>query len=375
MSERHHVLLIPGFFGFANFGDLAYFGHARDRLVAELGAAGVDAEIHIVKTHPSASFGLRAERLVEAMTAISGRDEPIHLIGHSSGGVDARIVLSNDLLLPSGQEIPESLRRRVKSVVAIASPHRGTPLASLFDSVLGGKLLALLSLSTMTIIRFGHIPVSALFKIAGLFAKLDDLGPANSTLLDQLFTQLLDDFSKDRSEEVQAFFRDISSDQSLIAELAPDRMAKLDGATPDRTGVRYGCVVTRAREPGLGSAIAAGLDPSAQAMHALFVALYRVTAQMPKDMLLPIDSKSAQAFLDAFGALPFASDNDGIVPTRSQLHGELIAAVRADHHDVIGHFHAPDLVPPHYDWLATGTGFSREQFEALWKSIVRFILT
>src|SRR5579872_5209484 len=32
MAARQHVLLVPGFFGFANVGDFAYFGHVRDAL-------------------------------------------------------------------------------------------------------------------------------------------------------------------------------------------------------------------------------------------------------------------------------------------------------------------------------------------------------
>jgi hypothetical protein len=61
--------------------------------------------------------------------------------------------------------------------------------------------------------------------------------------------------------------------------------------------------------------------------------------------------------------------NDGIVPTASQLWGDPIAAVRADHLDVIGHFHHPTHVPPHFDWLASGSGFARPQFERLWQRV------
>ena len=60
------------------------------------------------------------------------------------------------------------------------------------------------------------------------------------------------------------------------------------------------------------------------------------------------------------------------MPTLSQLHGELVAAVWADHHDVIGHFHEPTHVPPHCDWLASGTGFGRVQFEETWQDVASF---
>jgi hypothetical protein len=41
---------------------------------------------------------------------------------------------------------------------------------------------------------------------------------------------------------------------------------------------------------------------------------------------------------------------------------------------VLGHFDAPDHVPPHYDWIATGTGFSRGDFDILWGRVLRFVM-
>ena len=66
--------------------------------------------------------------------------------------------------------------------------------------------------------------------------------------------------------------------------------------------------------------------------------------------------------------------NDGIVPTRAQVHGRVLAAVRGDHLDVIGHFNDPATDPPHYDWLTTGSGFDRKRFEAVWDRVLDFLL-
>ncbi len=65
--------------------------------------------------------------------------------------------------------------------------------------------------------------------------------------------------------------------------------------------------------------------------------------------------------------------NDGMVPTLSQVWGATIRAVWADHHDVIGHFHHPTHVPPHFDWVASGTGFTRAHFEAVWRDVAAFV--
>ena len=77
VTGRHHIYLVPRFFGFANLGELKYYGHVREFLVQRSAAAGLDARVHAVKTHPTASLPTRAARLLA---------EVIHLIGHSSGG-------------------------------------------------------------------------------------------------------------------------------------------------------------------------------------------------------------------------------------------------------------------------------------------------
>ena len=75
----------------------------------------------------------------------------------------------------------------------------------------------------------------------------------------------------------------------------------------------------------------------------------------------------------AYGRIPDARANDGMVPTRSQVWGTVVRAVWADHLDVIGHFALPTHVPPHFDWLASGTGFTRGQFEETWRAIATFV--
>ena len=52
---RVHVALVPGFFGFANLGDLAYFGHVHAFLNGAYRARGIEPVLHVVKTHPTAS--------------------------------------------------------------------------------------------------------------------------------------------------------------------------------------------------------------------------------------------------------------------------------------------------------------------------------
>lgn len=368
-----HVYLVPGFFGFANLGDLTYFGHVRTFLGQVLASHGLTAEIHAVKTFPTASLERRTARLLETIADTTGPSAgSIHLIGHSTGGLDARLLVSPNVHLPSAM-IAEPWAARVRSIVTIATPHYGTPIASFFQSVPGARLLQLMSLVTIHTLKLGGIPVAALMKLGAVFAKLDDLLLVNSTVLDQLFAQLLGDFSEDRRDAIRQFLDEVASDQSLIPQLTPAAMKAFNQRVLMREGVATASVLTAARKPGIGSALAAGLDPAAHATHTVYNALHRIAAAMSEDNVPVLDDVARAAIVKVFGEVIGADENDGIVPTRSQVFGEVLQAVRADHHDVIGHFHDPIHDPPHYDWLATGTQFRRNHFEALWLQVADFI--
>jgi triacylglycerol lipase len=204
-------------------------------------------------------------------------------------------------------------------------------------------------------------------------AQLDRRFGIGTRLLDQLFSQLLADFTPDRRRAIERFFRAVRSDHALLQQLTPEAASLLRATTTMRAGVRYGCVVTCARRPGLRTTLAAGVDASAQATHAIFVALGRLAQLDRAARLPPLSASQARALRRAFGWIPAARHNDGIVPTRSQVWGRVVAAVRADHLDVLGHFDDPACTPPHYDWLCSGSGYARRDFEATWRRVARFI--
>lgn len=371
-TVMHDVYLIPGFFGFANLGKLSYFGHARARIQKVLATRGVKASVHVVRTIPTASLPRRTARLAEVIAKTASQRSTIHLIGHSSGGLDARLLLSPFVQLPTKAAV-ETLAARTRTLVTIATPHYGTPLASFFTGMLGVRTLHVLSLSTIYVLRYGNLPLRLLLQLAALFSRLDDLA-LNSALLDEVFTLLLRKFSVGRRRAVQELFEEVRKDQSLLVQLTPASMELFNATARDRPTTRYGSVVTRAHPPGVVSTLLTGLDPSAQALHAVYGALYRLTAQTPVARLPRLTGTDARMLRQAYGILPHAQSNDGIVPTRSQVWGKVIHAAAADHLDVIGHFSDPDEVPPHIDWLATGTGFDRERFEAVWNDVVDFIV-
>ena len=369
----HHVFLVPGFFGFANLGDLKYFAHVREYLLSAFARRGLGVHIDVVATRPTASLPNRAERVLATMAqTLQDDDGPVHLIGHSSGGLDVRLLLSPGVTLPTELDV-ERYARQVRTAVTVATPHHGTPLAAFFASLLGQRLLQVLSLATISILRFGRLPVSALIKLGAVIARMDGLFGLNSALLDEIFAQLLSDFSPERRRAIAAFFGDVGGDQALLVQLTPEAMEVFNACTRLRPGVRAGSVVTRAHPPGVASTLAVGLDPAAQATLALYAALHRL-ARLPPDRVPPLEDAQADVLRAAFGTVPDAAANDGMVPTRSQAWGEVIHAVQADHLDVVGHFGDPAHDPPHIDWITTGSGCNTARFEELWAAVVDFML-
>lgn len=372
MDRPSHVYLVPGFLGFANLGQIAYFGHVRRLLATRLAAVGLDVHIHIVHTPPTASLPRRAARIAETIAATAQDDDgPLHLIGHSSGGLDARLFTAPEVGLPTSLDV-EGLAARVQSVVTIATPHHGTPLASFFTTLRGQQLLQLLSLLTIYTLHFGHLPLAGLLWMGSRFVRLGDL-VADSEILDELFGRLLEDFTAARRRSVRAMLRDVVHDQALMLQLTPEAMEVFNASVLPRPGVRYGAVVAEATRPSLCSTIAVGLDPAAQITHAVYGVLYQLVAATPRHLSPRLAPEVTRVLRHAYGATPSPAANDGIVPTRSQAWGRVLHAAVADHLDVLGHFRDASHDPPHVDWLVTGSGFNRARFEALWSDVTHFL--
>jgi len=88
---------------------------------------------------------------------------------------------------------------------------------------------------------------------------------------------------------------------------------------------------------------------------------------------VPTPSEQRRSVLGrTFGRSLSRHTNDGFVPTLSQLHGELVHAAKADHLDMRGYFRQSGD-DRHVDWLASGSGFRRTDFDGLWRSVASFI--
>lgn len=117
------VVLVHGLFGFDEFGiggmKLRYFRG----VVAHLESLGCRA--YVVRLPGAASVPERARVLADKIEALP--HDRVDIIAHSLGGLDARYALAH-----------LGLARKVRSLVTIGTPHRGTPLADLaVDGPLG----------------------------------------------------------------------------------------------------------------------------------------------------------------------------------------------------------------------------------------------
>jgi triacylglycerol esterase/lipase EstA (alpha/beta hydrolase family) len=381
------VFLLPGFFGFDHLGDLAYFAHVRDALTEWCRREAVDVRLYTVPTRPTASLRHRAADVLATMSAALSADPsaaggPVHLVGHSSGGLDARLVVTPEVHLPDA--VPaEPLAARVRTVVTLATPHYGTPVAGFLSSVLGAQLLGALSLATSYVLRTGRLPLDVLAKLGAAFVRVATRGQSGDgqgggaigETLRRLTGRILADIGPDRRGALQSFAELIARDQDLLPQITPAAIDVFNAATQDRPGVRYGCVVTQARGASVRSFLSAGLSPYAHASHALYVCISQLAARVPADRVPALTPDQAAALRAAFGADPSRRANDGIVPTLSQVWGPVLHATWGDHLDVIGHFDHPTHVPPHFDWLTSGSGHTRQDFLATWEAVARFLFT
>jgi triacylglycerol lipase len=143
------VVLVHGLFGFDKIARFHYFRG----IAAHLESLGCHA--HAVRLPPAKSVPDRARVLAEAIGALP--HERVDLIAHSLGGLDARYALAK-----------LGLADRVRSLVTIGTPHRGTPLADLASSdgplalarraiaAIGVPLAAVDWLSTAALERFNR---------------------------------------------------------------------------------------------------------------------------------------------------------------------------------------------------------------------------
>jgi triacylglycerol lipase len=110
---------------------------------------------------------------------------------------------------------------------------------------------------------------------------------------------------------------------------------------------------------------------------ALFTAIHTITASYDECYPCALREAAAPAeklLTTSFERSPGVRANDGVVPLRSQIWGDLVWTGHGDHLDVLGHYRDTEG-SDHHDWLSSGSQFDAAQFDGLVDAIARRMVT
>ena len=338
------VLFVPGFFGFGEFGSaqkpfIEYFARVEDALLAA--RPGLRFAVH--EPPPAGSLQERARSLELKLSSLAAEPR-IHLVGHSSGGVDARLVMN--------AKYNAQPPRNVVSLVTISAPLRGTPLAR---RVGRGLWLAAPALWFASILASrGRLRIAGM--AATLFNLLKKATLQEPTPTDELIAQLAD-VDRETATQIRRFLRDVASDHRLVDDLTPEKMSVLDASIAGGDSVPLRSFVSVSPP--------AGLSPlkfvTAPLQRLFYDASYALTATAPRDGGAVPRGPWLGHGRTALGERA----NDGIVPAWSQtLDGAAAGIVLGDHLDVIGHYESQGAT-----FLRSGSDFDDARFRALWTAV------
>jgi hypothetical protein len=353
-------------FGFARLASFEYFEHVVRAVEERFLLRGRTARVHVCEVHPTSSVRRRAAKLAAMIAATAGDDGgPIHFVGHSTGGLDARLLACPHVAL--GEEVPLGWMGRLRSVTCMNTPHHGTPLASFFATVSGQRLLYAISALTVAGLKLGAPPLAATSALVAAFGRVQ-LDTFEIELVDRAVEAVIRVLDEASSRELRAWLKLLRDDQGGIVQLMPEAMDLFQAGVTERPGVRYQSVASFAPGRGVTDWAAAMRSPWGALSAAIFALLHGITSrQDPRYPCAPPDGSAERKLRNCLGEPAPPGACDGIVPLSSQVHGEVVWVGRADHLDIVGHFPGPG---GHTDWMSSGARFTRVRFDVVMDRIV-----
>jgi triacylglycerol lipase len=362
-----HVYLSPGMFGFEVVASFAYFEHVARALERRFANRGRSCSVHVCDVHPTASIRRRAVKLSRTIAETCGeRGSPIHVVGHSTGGLDARLVVSPTVHLPGVTPRDLGFMPRVRSVTTLNTPHYGTPLAAFFATKSGQAMLYAVTALTVTGLKLGAPPIAAASALMAALGRVS--GAIELSVVERTSEAIIKVLDETSSRDLRAFLRQIRDDQGAVIQLTPEAMDLFQASVQDRPGVRYQCVASYAPRGGVRQLVSAFTSPWSAISAGIFAALYKITAA--EDPRYPCHARTKaqdDAVRTLLAELPPETENDGVVPLYSQLWGDIVWVGRADHLDVVGHFRGRKGSGDtgNVDWLRSGAGFDENRFDTV----------
>lgn len=384
--RRNVVFLVPGLLGFEHFSTFGYFA---DRVSAALRAGleqawGEPVAVVPVPIAPTASLRHRQVGLVNTLASrlaaleAGGAPHHVHLLGHSTGGVDVNL-LTCERPIGGGSWVDIDARApqllaQLRSVVTLSSPHQGACITR--DPVV--QLIAKRKLVGLT-------------DVAILFSKL-----IGSVACDVDFSNFFASSWRE-STKLGRFLLQALSDWQLIDDLQPSRPAAVDTFRDDvvrRSIVTIAGVTVDAASP-LRPADGFFLDlsqrASGQSTGCSMEGDHVVASLQRLQQALSEPPAAGLLIRNPAATLPqqlTAEHNDGVVNVARQLidpydRQELAGIVVGDHFDVLGYYdrtiwtvnqRGEDQERPLLGGLLhSGSGFGDEQFFALYRRIADLI--
>lgn len=383
-TKRMEIFLVPGFLGFETLGELDYFLEVEPLLQKKLGALGIEATVHATQTLPAGSLRRRAMKLAEEVAMRHSPDaDSVHFVGHSTGGLDIRVMLSPGSSLDSGSDLATSMseaeyanfvdaKEKTKTAMSLATPHHGTPIADIamrlaFDRVLRGADAVLANGLARNLVSHG-------LRAAGMAASLVERLPGNWSFLDWVGSEVL----AEHPDDVLKYLTQVGSDVGALRNLTHECMDLARALLVDRPGVEYGSVVTATRSP--RGPIATD-DLLLYVNTLLFRRAWSAAADADPNYPYPdrlselrdryandLESELDVGQLDIDG-----QTNDGVVPSASQIYGRVVGVFASDHLDCVGHYPRTLEDGTHVSgWVRSGASFNEARFELLWGRIAGF---
>jgi len=354
------VVFIPGIFGFGTFGHtdgehITYFYRVEQALLRA--KPSLEGKFVFTEPPPTASLASRVASLHARLAALGS--EEIYLVGHSAGGVDARLFANSRYQaegVPTVSE-REPLIKKIAGIVTLATPFFGTPLADRLRRVAGLVLPELYQAS----IAASQVDLSDLGTVMMFLSEAVRRlgGPASPNQV--VYEMLAHHVDRQTAEDIGRFMKQVSSHHELVDDLTVANMARLNRTIAGGDSVPISSFVTAAPPPSLGRP--ALLEAPLRRL--LYAAMYQLTRSEPLDgQSLP----TGPWIEPRVGAELLEGSNDAVVPTASQsLDGTAAGLVWGDHADVIGHFDSPGNEGATF--LKSGAGFNNARFDALWAAV------